>query len=324
MLAIDMATATLQDSVTKQLERSGMNASLIEPPVRADSNWFSQLLSDTKVEAYQVNHLASMDADWVSAPVGFEELIGLQCSLGSLHSLTDQLYGRNGAVIGYPLWQKLNYPQLGETIILEGLPLELIGILEKDSVNLYFNVDKAVFVGEGYLPDSQNEFYVSKDAEIKPWLDEQFGSDNYLLVDQQAIVTMLNRLTELIRWVMTSIGLIAGINAVIGMLGQILADIDNQLATIGLYKSLGADNYDIFIAYLGQLGLMMIGAVVMAFFGLTAVVQSAVMAGFSLQLFSRSQIKLVGLLSLVAMMGALWPAYKASRVSVMQALKHGM
>lgn len=286
-----------------------------------DAGWFEAMQKECGLTlGYAVSQYRSNDNDIVAVPEGFEAMMRLSCSQGRLHQPADYLYNAASAVIGYDYWQQLNCPEINEIIEADGYSCRLIGVLSEDTANAYFDAGYVIIVPSRWARQSADTYYFKTAGNADGWLTDRFGENNYLLIDQKVFTQLINELTEVVSLIMIALSWISGFVAVIGLINQALIQLPSQMGFIGLQKALGGSRRDIIRLFLYRHLLVMTLAVLMAAGGLAVLRLALQTAGIALAKISRTSLALAAALSAVAFAGALYPAFKAGRLTIIEAL----
>jgi len=236
--------------------------------------------------------------------------------------------------------------EVGSSVVIKGKEFEVIGILKKKGS---FTVDNAVFMNEDELKKVFNvsdtysviavkiakgadmsavkdriEDYLRKERNVKK------GSEDFSVqTPQQAIKT----LDSILFAIQIFIYVIAGISIVVGGIGisnTMYTSVTERTKQIGIMKSIGARNSDIFRLFLIESGLLgMVGGILgilcglglaygLAFVGTTVLNTDLIRVNASMSL-------IIGALSfsfLIGSVSGLLPAMQASKLKPVDALRY--
>ena len=162
------------------------------------------------------------------------------------------MYNDNQVVIGNKLKHYFNCYQIDESININGITFRVVGILKKESRNLYEEFDDCIFVFNDYVTDYNHcgLYFVSESRFDDRYLNEFLGKDNYLFVDQSQTKESLNSLLKLIRNVLMVLSFVSVGIAIISLVNNTLNNIYTRMKEIGIKKALGASSKDIYIQFI--------------------------------------------------------------------------
>jgi len=325
-MTVNSLAGAVQRQLETQVSSSGLRVALLQPTVdmNRDPGWLTDMIRDCGLPQAV---MATRGDDGqghavIAAPAALTDMFGLRYAMGGSLTESDELYGAAAAVVGNGLWEAAARPAVGATITIAGRPFRLRGVLAADAGNVYLDLDETAFVLPGWVDGGQREYYMIPGPEpLRPWLDSRLGAHNYVLLDQRAMLEATGRIAAGLRFAMVAISLAAAAVALLGMVGQALAELPSQQAAIGLQKALGARRTDIMWSYFIRNALILAMSAALGWGGFSAVAVIAQQAGLDMQSAQASNLGLTILVMGVGLAAGLVPARRASRITVMQALR---
>jgi putative ABC transport system permease protein len=254
------------------------------------------------------------------------------------------------AVLGYRLEKRLfgTEEPLGKTIQVDGRAFRVVGVVEKLG-NSFINDNDFVEEMEGlYVPlETLRAFYQGSEAPLSFLAVKTEHPDrlNDLRAEAEASLQLAHRgandfkveniaqemlkvrkeITVVLRNWRIVLGTIAGISLLvggIGLLSVMLISIGERLYEIGLRKSIGATDTQIFLQFLAESAILsLIGGLLGVIAGIGAIlaVTKFFPGGLPIHLFAISLS--LGLSVLLGVLYGLYPALRASRMQPVEALR---
>ena len=238
---------------------------------------------------------------------------------------------------------------VGDTISIEGTDFQIVGIYSS-------GLEKKVYMS---LPDAQrllglqgkvSDFSVyaeslpavddvvaeiksrHPDLEVVAYKDAAHQSAEYIQQQQTGILERLDSDLNQIQTMGTRITLVSGIIAVLLIFGIMFYTVRERTKEIGILKALGFSNRDVLKQFIFEgMGIGLIGGLIgLAIAGATASVLGSWLLNpaetleTSVPISLNLQLMLIGLGAaiLFGSLGSLYPAWRASHVSPMEALRH--
>lgn len=309
--------------------------SLIEE--QADIDAYSPLISSSV--SYQIEG-QNIDVSISGVNERFAYINSLDMQLGRFLNEYDVEYNTPVVVLGSKIPDLLlpNQSIIGSSIIIKGIPFEVIGVAQERGTNFSGDNDMMVYIPIDYASimsgfSSVNKtFYIAANSEenidftlnrVLTYLSTVFPSDNnYRAFSQTQVLGVLETILGLLTSLLAGIASISLVVGGIGIMNIMLVTVRERTKEIGIRKALGARQSQILAQFLieavlittlgGLLGLLVsyVGTLVISWItdfnvvlGLDAVILSLV---FSIT---------------IGVIFGLYPAYNASKLEPVEALR---
>lgn len=309
--------------------------SLIEE--QADIDAYSPLISSSV--SYQIEG-QNIDVSISGVNERFAYINSLDMQLGRFLNEYDVEYNTPVVVLGSKIPDLLlpNQSIIGSTIIIKGIPFEVIGVAQERGTNFSGDNDMMVYIPIDYasimsgFSSINKTFYIAANSEenidftlnrVLTYLSTVFPSDNnYRAFSQTQVLGVLETILGLLTSLLAGIASISLVVGGIGIMNIMLVTVRERTKEIGIRKALGARQSQILAQFLieavlittlgGLLGLLVsyVGTLVISWItdfnvvlGLDAVILSLV---FSIT---------------IGVIFGLYPAYNASKLEPVEALR---
>ena len=280
----------------------------------------------------------------------YQTMTNLTLASGGFFSDSNKSAYSSVVVIGSAVAQQLfNDPAggVGALVTLNGLPFQVIGVLQSKGGTGFFNQDDQIFVplstaqlrlvgqtnlGNGNVVNSidvqvdQPNDVSNVTQEITQQLSGRHGSVDFSVTSQQDVLSTITQTTNVLT---IFLGGIAGISLLVGGIGIMnimLTTVTERTREIGLRKAVGARRSDILQQFLVEsVVLSVIGGVVGVIFGwLVAHLLGQVQLGGSAitPIVTLNSVLLATLFSMaVGLFFGIYPANRAAKLMPVEALR---
>jgi len=243
------------------------------------------------------------------------------------------------AVIGPKVAEKL-YGQsnpLGQTIVIRGIPFEVIGLVEERGTSFNGDLDEMIYIPYGYAatlyPSAQFKiYYIESQSEltaentrsrVESYLSRTLPSDKmYSVFSQAQILSMLDQIMGLLTSLLAGIAAISLLVGGIGIMNIMLVTVRERTREIGIRKALGARKNTILVQFLIEaVVITVIGGLIGLGISWLGTLLISVVAGFSVMLGASSVVLALLFSTIVGVAFGIYPANKASSLAPVEALR---
>ena len=243
------------------------------------------------------------------------------------------------AVIGDTLYRELFRSEnpLGKFIRIGGQRYRVIGVMQPKGSTLGFDLDDMAYIPadraltlfnrEGLMEVdvvfSEGTTSAQMQERIKSVMMKRHGQEDFTLTSQDEMLSSMNRILSILTMGVAALGGISLLVGGVGIFTIMTTNLTERTAEIGLLRAIGCPRRQLLSLFLGE-------AVMLSLFGafigivITAVVVallSLLAPAFPVQI----QFSTLGLAIAVAvitgLISGIWPAYKSSRLSPIEALR---
>jgi putative ABC transport system permease protein len=267
----------------------------------------------------------------------------IHLSSGRFYSETENRRSLGVAVIGQDLVDELfpSLDPLGKSIRIKGRPFTIIGVQEKQGAAFASSLDRNVYIplltfekiwgtrrsvtvyAQPREPELFAEILEKTRATMRALRRLRPNAlDNFDILAPEAGRSFLERLTEMIVIAIIPISSVALIVAGIVVMNMMLVSVTERTREIGIRKSLGARNRDILIQILFEATILTIlggaAGLLISYVGTLGLSQAF---GVVVQIPFRYAMMAMGVAAVIGISAGLFPAYIASRMPPVEALR---
>jgi putative ABC transport system permease protein len=291
----------------------------------------------------------NIDTNFIGTQTDYKTIHDLDIESGRFFTQQEEL-GANVIVLGYDVKEQIfgDSDPLGQVVKIKNVPFEVIGVAKKKGSAMFMNQDDQVYLpliigqkqilGINHLQfirarvDSSKNIEVTKD-DMAQVLRERHNiknpeDDDFSIRDLASAIDILKNVTNSLSLFLTVMAGLALVIGGIGIMNIMLVTVAERTREIGLRKAVGANNKKIRNQFLfesgaltlvGGIGGIILGTIVSFLFAV-----GARYAGFEWSfVVSYQSIGLaVGVSILTGVIFGLYPAYKASKLNPIDALRY--
>jgi putative ABC transport system permease protein len=249
------------------------------------------------------------------------------------------------AVVGQTLVEELfdGSDPIGETIRIRGVPIEIIGILSVKGMSLMGSVqDDIVLIpyttafqrisGRSHAMVINIQVYNDESmdiaqAKITDLLRERHGlapyqENDFTVQTQEDVAQAATETSRIMTWLLASIAGVSLFVGGIGIMNVMLVSVTERTREVGLRLAVGARSPDVLLQFLIEaVVLCLLGGIGGIILGLFATEMIASYAGWPALFSTEAMIVAVGVSAAVGVFFGFYPAWKASRLDPIVALR---
>ncbi len=255
------------------------------------------------------------------------------------------------AVIGSKVKEDLfgNNEALGEKITIKGVKFRVTGVLPKKGQVGFLNLDDAIFIpyttAQTYLLGSDHYFQImirvddpsniartTRDVEATLRENhrlEDGQEDDFKIRTPEALMEQVGTILSIFTIFLSGVVAIALVVGGIGTMNIMLVSVTERTKEIGLRKAIGAQNKDVLTQFLYEAVLLtslggVVGVLVGGFlaYGISALIRTYTDYAWVYAFPYSAAFLALGFSASIGLVFGLYPAYKASQKSPMEALRY--
>lgn len=304
---------------------------------QADIDAYSPLISSSA--SYQIEG-QTIDISISGVNHYFAYINSLDMSVGRFLNEYDVQFNTPVVVLGSKIPDLLlpNQTVIGSTIIIKGIPFEVIGVAEQRGTNFSGDNDMMVYIPIDYASimsgfgSFNKTFYIAANSEenieftlnrVLTYLSTVFPSDaNYRAFSQTQVLGVLETILGLLTSLLAGIASISLVVGGIGIMNIMLVTVRERTKEIGIRKALGARQSQILAQFLIEAILITtMGGLIGLGVSYVGTIIISLITGFNVILgLDAVALSLVFSITIGVIFG-LYPAYNASKLEPVDALR---
>jgi len=360
IISLITISRSLESTIEQQFEQFGTNRILISAQGFQGPGTASQSLTMKDVET--IEKISGLDyvlpSMFISTEIVFKKEKGFTMVSGMPGEQYHQFFADSGlevqegrmiregdskvALIGSRIAAEMFSKEIGvgDKITINKVDVKIVGILEEvgnaeDDNHIYIPLDLAREIFDE--PERVDVIFAQvKSASDIPQLQEKMerelerkrGDTNFQVLTATQILEQIGDILGVLQFVLVGIAAISLLVGAIGIMNSLYTSVLERTKDIGIMKAIGARNADILQIFLMESGLIgLVGGVLGTIFGTgiaLAIGPVAKNAGFPLIIQIEIPLLAFGLVFafVVGMVSGIVPAYQASRLKPVDALRY--
>ncbi len=249
------------------------------------------------------------------------------------------------AVVGQTVVDELfeGSDPIGETVRVRGLPIEIIGVLSRKGMSLMGSVQDDIMIipyttgfqrvsGRSHAMVINVQVYdeqsmVIAQQKITDLLRERhrlapYQEDDFTVQTQEDVAEAATETSRIMTWLLASIAGVSLFVGGIGIMNVMLVSVTERTREVGLRLAVGARSPDVLLQFLIEaVVLCLLGGIGGILLGVLATEVIATYAGWPALFSTEAMIVAVGVSAAVGVFFGFYPAWKASRLDPIVALR---
>lgn len=292
------------------------------------------------------------DITYVGTDANYPSVTSFTMQAGRFFNAQEEQGNANVAVIGSAVREDLfggtGVDPVGQIIKIKTVPLRIIGVIEPRGSSFFQNMDQMVFMPLGIAQGQllgihylqainikvDRSDYVSQTvSDIKRVLRQRHhvlrdADEDFTVQNIADAISILSTITNALRLFLTAMAGIALLVGGIGILNIMLVTVAERTREVGLRKAVGATNAAVRNQFLLEASLLtLLGGIIGIITGaavsyLIALLMKALGYDWAFVISPVSVILAVGVSVLTGIIFGLYPAYKASKLNPIEALRY--
>ena len=278
----------------------------------------------------------------VGTTPGYLSVFAYDMWVGSFLNAASVDHNLRVAVIGATTADNLGLTEssIGSTILVGGLPFQLVGILQPkggsttadDQVVIPLSTAHELFVGSNSvsaigLSATTQDAITTVSSEITATLEQRHGItngvDDFSIATQAQLLGTVSSVSDVLTFLLAGIASISLLVGGIGIMNIMLVSVRERTREIGIRKAIGARGRDILSQFLVEaLVLSLAGGVIGIGVGVVASFAIGTYAGWGFIFSPVPVVMAVGFSLLVGIVFGVWPASQAARLDPVVALRY--
>ena len=325
LLAVSIMCDSGEELLKRQVKELGLDVTMVQ----ANNDSIPPQWQKDFIRKYGISDFS----EFISIPYGKLQIVSCDPALKRMFSINlkkgvfldecDSLYNADKVVLGHESWLELGQPDLGELICLNGVYFTVSGILEQYSENLFIDLDHSIFIPQDYhFPDDNGSvcyYFCCEGHYVDDYLEELFGPEGCVIISQQGTGEAIDELGNAVRTILTVISAVSLIVALIGLVSSSLNNVSRRSYEIGIKKSLGASDRDIYRQFVLEAAVVITISVMLALRAVSVIV--FILPDDLITVDLGNCAKVIIRTVITGMICSLYPAFRAARTTVIESIR---
>ena len=323
VLVVSVLSDSLTQGINEEIGSLGLDVTMLQVYGEVNDYWFEDFCRELDIKKatpyYSFQH---EEFSVVSCNEKLYELFEPELLKGRFLNETDISNNDNVAVVGFDAYEKNDRK---DTVEINGVEFRVIGVLSRSENNLFIDYDSSIFIPIGYDLSTgvrNHSYYYSDGHYAEAYLENIFGENGYMLINQSSLLKTTGQMSELVRKVLLFIASVSLAVSMTGMINSMLAGIKERSYEIGIKKVMGASAFDVYCEFalesfaVFSLGLLI--GVMLVILTCWLISSAGIM---DIHVDYTENARLIFRLSLVGFVCGLYPAWRAGRITIMDAIR---
>lgn len=231
----------------------------------------------------------------------------------------------NVAVIGYNLKNYFDDIKVGEMININGAMFKVIGILEKDTSNLFFDGDNSIFIPLDYHFNNGKRQYMFLSDNIinEEEINNYLNKNDYILISQKEIQQSMQLIANITEKILLALSFVSVIVSFIGIINNSLSSLNSRKQEIGIKKAMGATDKDIYWQFILETVIIIFISLFVAFMALMLVIfLLKIIFSFEICINYKECAGILVLVIFLSILCGIYPAFLAGKITVISAIRN--
>ena len=335
-----VSTGGIQSTTTVKLTTKDVDMIVAQSPNVLAVNW----QQDRNLQVVWKNQNTNVQVTGTAA--NFPAVRGFRVAAGRMFGPAEEAGRRKVAVLGANVLPLLNVDEpeamLGEQIRIAGRAFTVIGVLAQkgtpgfgdgdEQILIPFQTSRFHVIGTDRIDDiwalaSSEDSLTGAMAEIQAAIRRSHKTrlgdpDDFRIRNQSDLLSTLSETTATFTMLLAGIAAVSLLVGGIGIMNVMLVSVTERTREIGVRKALGATRFNILLQFLNEsVMLCLVGGALGVVAGAVGASQLSAMMGWKTVIDLPSVLIAFGFATAVGVVFGVWPAWRASMLDPIEALR---